>query len=76
MLAPQVFNVGLEGRAERAKVIEAGAAAIDIERGRVEELSLQEIFAEVARVLELEVDGFFLLLGSYKSKIKSVNVTE
>ena len=51
MLPPQLLNICLECRAEGTEVVKAGASAVYVERGRVEELSFEQVFARDACIL-------------------------
>ena len=51
MVPPLGFDVGLEGRSERSKIIETRDSTIDLEGLGIEELSLQQILALLALVL-------------------------
>ena len=48
MFPPYVDDVGLQGAAGRAVVVEAGDAAVDFEGGRVEEAAAEEGVEDLA----------------------------
>jgi len=62
MIPPLGFDVGLECRSERSKIIETGTTTIDLEGLSEEELSLQQILALLALVLLGQINWLSTLL--------------
>ena len=56
MLTPEGEDIGLDGAAGRAVVVEAGDTAVDLERGYIEEAALERVDHRLAE--RLSVAGF------------------